>query len=382
MIIKKIGLSFLLFFYFSLILAGQVKAVVNPLDYSNNKAGIHILDPNEVEKIADLVNGNGGDWGYVTVPLRDDDRDRLKWQRFMDRCKEFHLIPIVRLATVMTAKGWERPNLYQSIDFANFLNDLDWPTKNRYVIVYNEPNHATEWGGQVEPADYAWILKYTAQIFKVRNEDFFILPAGLDAAAPNGNGHLQLYNFINQMVWAESNVFDYIDGWTSHSYPNPGFSGTPLETHSQSIVSFRHESAFVKQFNPKDLPVFITETGWQDKAVGEQQTASFYEIAFNQIWSDEKIVAITPFLFQAGEGPFAAFSFLKQDGSGKVYYQTWKNLAKNKGNPQLAEEDKIAQVLGVKNKPENNNKTGGCQQKYFSLPVEKWREIFSWIKKF
>jgi hypothetical protein len=350
-------------------------AIVNPLDKPNNKIGIHILDPNEVEKVAPLVNSNGGDWGWVTVVLRDDDKDRVKWQRFMDNCLRLHLVPIVRIATVMTQQGWEEPNLNQSIDFANFLTDIVWPTKNRYVVIYNEPNHASEWGGQVDPAAYAHILKYTSQIFKVRNADFFILPAGLDAAAADGKNSQNLYTFLNQMINNEPDVFQFIDGWTTHAYANPGFSGNPNDSSRQSIVSYRWETVYVQTLSGRSLPVFITEAGWEDKKVGEGNVGSFYRIAFTTVWQDSNIVAVTPFLLDA-QGPFSSFSFIRQDGSEKPAYQAVKNLAKVKGEPLMAPKTNLIAVEPVLGAQTASPSVSIPQT---NLPTEEWQKILLWL---
>lgn len=373
---------FLLLFFLLFLLAVFLKpafAIVDPLLTENNRVGIHILDPNEVDKVVDLVNGDNGEWGYVTVPIRDDDRDRFKWQRFMDKCREFKLIPIIRIATVMKPGGWESPTLLQSLDFANFLNGLDWPARNRYIIVYNEPNHASEWDGYVDPFSYAKILKYTSQIFKIRNEDFFILPGGLDAAAPDGKNHLSIYNFINQMIASEPDVFDYIDGWASHAYPNPAFSGSPADVHSHSIVSYRHEIAYLKNFTDKDFPIFITETGWKDNIIGEDKSALYYKVAFERVWNEDNIVAVTPFLFQAGSGPFTPFSFIRQNGEQKLAYAAVKDISKVKGKPELSANSELGKILGMKEHSENNTNDDSYQPKFFLLSSEKWHKILRWF---
>src|SRR4030067_3611659 len=68
----------------------------------NNKFGIHLAQPHldELEKTKELVNSNGGDWGYVTLVIQENDRDKNKWQEVFDRMRQLHLIPIIRLATV------------------------------------------------------------------------------------------------------------------------------------------------------------------------------------------------------------------------------------------------------------------------------------------
>ena len=364
-------------FFFSPSICG---AIYDPLSASNNKVGIHILNPNEIDRAADLVNSSGGDWGYITVPLRADDRDREKWLKFFQACKEKHLIPIIRLATVMNSHGWKQPDLYDSLDTANFLNDMPWSTKNRYIVVYNEPNHGEEWGGVVDPADYARILKYTSLIFKQRNPDFFILPAGFDAAAPsNLPAHESLYNFVYKMYSFHPDIFEHIDGWTSHSYPNPGFSGSPAEGHKMSISSFNHELNFLGRFTNKKLPVFITETGWNQEKLGEEKTANFFQQAFNNIWSNNRVVAVTPFLLMAGQGSFKKFSFLKPDGSESKVYFTLKNMNKLSGEPILEEETLFAQILGTEDYHQETTSEFQGFTRELNLSLEKWKKILSWL---
>ena len=45
------------------------------------------------------------------------------------------------------------------VDFANFLGELNWPIENRYIVLFNEVNRSTEWGGDVDPEKYASIIK-------------------------------------------------------------------------------------------------------------------------------------------------------------------------------------------------------------------------------
>jgi len=64
-----------------LISSTNIKAAENPLSVPNNSFGIHILDENDLEDAAKLVNSGGGDWGYVTFVIRSDERDSKRWQK-------------------------------------------------------------------------------------------------------------------------------------------------------------------------------------------------------------------------------------------------------------------------------------------------------------
>lgn len=318
----------------------------DPFAVANNKIGIHILDPSELPQAAQLVNSNGGDWGYVTIPIQSGDENLTKWQNFMDECKKYHVIPIIRLATqddYFNTQVWRTPNDYDIMDFANFLNSLDWPTTNRYIIVYNEVNRADEWGGNVDPASYAQLLSFAVTIFKTFSQNFFIISAGLDNAAPDqGTTYIDEYTFMREMNQAVPGIFNQVDGMASHSYPNPGFSQAPDPTSQMGVGSFIHERQLIKSMSSKNLPVFITETGWSAQSVPASTIVQYYDQTFKTIWNDPDIVAITPFLLNAGAGPFAQFSFLTASGGQTPQYQYFYNMTKIKGLPSIPTNEVLA----------------------------------------
>ncbi len=320
-------------------------AVENPLSVPNNKFGIHILFPSEIHEAASLVNSKGGDWGYVTIPIQTADKDLEKWQKFMDDAGSLHVIPLVRLATegdYFNTKVWRKPTAEDVLDFANFLSSLRWPTKNRYIIVFNEVNRADEWGGNPNPSEYAGILRYASDLFKSKNPDFFIISAGLDnAAATIPQVAINEYEFIETMVVSFPDVFEQVDGLGSHSYPNPAFSQPPTKQDRVSIATFQHENQLLKSLINKELPVFITETGWSKKNLSDGTIENYYREAFSSVWNDSSIVAITPFLFRANMGPFVEFSFLLENGSPSSQYTVLKDMQKIKGTPSL-----LPEILG------------------------------------
>ncbi len=313
-------------------LISHVHAIENPTTISNNKFGIHILNTSELDKAAELVNSSGGDWGYVTIPIQPTDRDKDKWQTFMHEAKSKHLIPILRITTIPFGGTWQAGANTDLVDFANFLNDLDWPVKNRYVIIFNEVNRNTEWGGEVEPSKYAKILKNARTIFKERSDDFFILGAALDDALPRSSTSMRAQDYLKAMMTEDPAIWSYVDGWNSHSYSNPGFSAPPTTKGWTSITSYKTEMAYVK-IAPK--PVFITETGWSNSQLGEDKRAGYLATAMATWQQDNNIVAVTPFLLTAGAGAFTQFSFTTPDGSPTASYATYRSFAKAVGQPTV-----------------------------------------------
>jgi hypothetical protein len=248
-----------------------------------------------------------------------------------------HLIPIVRLATTgdyFIQGSWSEPSDYDILDFANFLNSLNWPTKNHYVVIFNEPNRGDEWGGTPDPTAYAQILDYATKIFKQTNPNFFVISAGLDNGAANIPGQaIDEFSFMQEMNDAVPGIFAEIDGLGSHSYPNPGFAATPSD-YRMGIYSFYYQNQLVENLTGKKLPVFITETGWSSDKVTEATQADYYSDTFANYWSDPQVVAVTPFILRAGQGPYLQFAFLKNGGMTGVY-TSYKNFDKVKGEPQI-----------------------------------------------
>lgn len=356
----------------------RIYAVSNPGRVPNNKFGIHVLFPEELDLAAKLVNTSGGDWGYVTIPISSRDKDLLKWQKFMDEAKRLHLIPIIRLATYPVSDYWLKPTIFDPLDWANFLDSLDWPTKNRYVVVYNEPNRAQEWENDLNPEDYAKQLSWTIEALKNVNSDFFVINAGFDAAAPTNHVLMDEFQYLVRMNQSVPVIFKKIDGWTSHSYPNPNFSSSPSDTHRASIVGYKRELEFLKNnFGVAELPVFITETGWQQETLPEKLVVNHYLTAFTQIWTDKNLIAVTPFLLTAGDGPFKKFSFTNERGEPGEVYKKIIQIPKIAGNPEkpIESSSDSSSVPSFKNEPKNQ-----AQKPSPSFPF--WKDIAKWFLHF
>jgi hypothetical protein len=315
-----------------------VKAIYDPFATPNNKVGIHILTEEDIPEAANLVNSQGGDWGYVTLVIREDERDYGRWKTFFHNLKTSRLIPIVRLATTTKGSNWKIPEKSAPEEWADFLNKLDWPTQNRYVLIYNEPNHAKEWGGEINPAEYAQTLNNFISVLKWKNDDFFALPAGLDLAAPNSLDTQNSLTYMREMEKEIPGIFSRLDGWTSHSYPNPGFSGSPNDTGKMSIRGYEWELSTLKnEFGvEKTLPVFITETGWaKSDKLSPETIAKYYQTAFSDVWNNHQIAAITPFLLRYDDEPFSPFSFIIPKAEAAYYpqYDVIQQLEKVSAHP-------------------------------------------------
>ncbi len=334
-----------LFLFPFLIIASPLQALERP----NNIYGIHLAQPHseDLKKAAELVNSNGGDWGYVTLVLQENDRNQEKWQAIFNQLRSLHLIPIIRLATKPQGEVWLRPNDVDADGWVSFLESLNWVVKNRYIVLFNEPNHGQEWGGQADPESYGKVALSFAKKLKEKNSDYFVMLAGFDASAPHQPPRFWDEEiFLNELFknLAPEEFEKYFDGWTSHSYPNPNFSSPPSNFGRISLTTYRWELQLLKNLGiKKELPVFITETGWKRTNLSEITIANYLQIAYQQIWANDSLVkAVTPFILNYQSEPFLDFSWQKfQSKDFYQYYYYLQTLPKIKGEPEQKEAGKL-----------------------------------------
>lgn len=319
------------------------------IGYQNNKVGIYIYaEVNDFVKLADeLVNSNGGEWGYVLIPYNVKDYNSDRWGKLFQRLSEKKLIPIIQL--------WDLDLDVDKVDgqiqkSAEFLDSLQWPIQNRYVSVYNEPNDSKFWKGKTNPEEYAIILEKTINTFKALDSDFFMMNGAMNASARSGGDYIDAREFMRRMNNQVPGIFNRLDGWASHPYPQPNFSGSPSATGRDSIRAYEWELNILKndfKVDISDLPVFITETGWTHREsefedgnsngykFNKYQVADNMKYAFEKVWlPDDRVVAITPFTIRYGK-PFDHFSWVTTNNGPYPQFEAVQSIKKVKGNPPV-----------------------------------------------
>jgi hypothetical protein len=305
----------------------------------NNKFGLYVYPDNEkfLELANNMVNSSSGDWGYVLLPYNVRDTDRRKWERVFYLLNKWHLIPVVQLWNVDPLDYENQTN-----DAAAFMNSFAWPIKQRYISAYNEPNDANFWYGRVDAAEYARILDYTIDTFKSANEDFFMMNGALNSSAATTYTSLDALEYMRLMDLEVDGIFEKLDGWASHSYPQPNFSGSPYDEGRWSIKAYAEELGFLESFfGVTDLPVFITETGWahdvgrdfDNSYLPISTVAEYMRIAYEQVWlPDDRVMAVMPFTIWY-ESPVDHFAWIDSRWIPYEQYQEVKSMEKIAGNP-------------------------------------------------
>ena len=109
------------------------------------------------------------------------------------------------------------------------------------------------WGSGCK--NYAEVSLEFAKKLKEKNKDFFVMLAGFDASAPSWMpGMEDEETFLRQIIQGPSegqslsasqslrtDLISLIDGLSSHSYPNPGFSGRPYAVGRGTVRTYEWE---------------------------------------------------------------------------------------------------------------------------------------------
>lgn len=317
----------------------------------NNKIGMYVHNKTEdITAAAKLVNSNGGKWGYVLLTMEVNDRNVSNWQSMFDAASKAKLIPIVQLFNNNICN----PDKLDFKGLAETLNKVKWPSKNRYISVFNEINAKDYWCQRLAPEEYAKSLNNAIKAFKAKSEDFFIMPGAFNSSARTQDRYLSEDTYLIRMNQAVPGIFKKIDGWATHSYPQPNFSGDINNlpagySDRDTIINYRWEMQLLKNnFGVSGLPIFITETGWlhregQDKCEQYSQsgllsantTSARFKDAFLNYWmKDPRIVAITPFIFRSDDPCAEGFAWQKKDGAWYPQAQMLMNIPKTAGTSQ------------------------------------------------
>ncbi len=311
----------------SVLMAPQLASADSPAA----KMGIHIMHPRELDSALELLRSEDARredaWVYVTVPvtLQDLESGQGEWETFFKQAEDKKVIPLVRLMTKFEDEAWQVPTKKNIVDQIAFLQQFEWPTDQKHIIIFNEVNHSGEWGGVIDPAEYARTLVFASQWARTEEDGFVVLPAAMDLATPNTGKSMEAFAYWNAALREEPELFSYIDAWNSHSYPNPAFSAPPTARGKNTLRGFEYELAYLADHDQQDLPVYITETGWRNTPALEWRLTQYYEYAMDHIWSNPQVKAVTPFVLSGDPGPFAEFAFLDREGKPTAQYLAFKN---------------------------------------------------------
>ena len=220
--------------------------------------------------------------------LAEDWQNPARIQRVLDDANQFHLIPIIRLGTRMEGNMWVKPGPMEPAEWKKFFSQLTWHTPAVYLEVGNEMNLGFEWGGDVNPREYARYLESFINTFADQRDRFKILNGAMDLSNRTVPGvMMDDFEYLAAMREEVPDIFSRLDGWATnpyHFFEDRGIRYT-YRGYSQEL-----------DFIGVDLPVFVMESyiGFVDDPV---KIAEYYQRAFSHWMSDPRVVAATPHFY-------------------------------------------------------------------------------------
>jgi hypothetical protein len=283
-----------------LVTLGEPQTVVtrNPL------AGVHTLFVNEVEEwkiqrgLA-MIREMGAPWVVEFLPwaYMEPRKGQYNWEsaeRIVRHAERQGLQLIARLGFV---PDWARPDPNAQAttftyldrdryaDFAEFAAAFAAHFKGRihHIIVWNEPNLTGEWGMRpVDPAGYVEMLRVVYPAIKQANSDVVVLAGALaPTLEPPGSAQglndliylEELYKALQSRIQnTESKIQNPkskiagrpYDAWAVHTY---GRTAPHDEPPAPDRINFRRAELLreiMVRNGDEDVPVYITESGWND----------------------------------------------------------------------------------------------------------------------
>lgn len=331
------------------------------LAWPNNKVGVYAYaEQKSLDSAAKLVNSNGGDWGYVLIPynINEINKDQVRvWNEKMAMMCQKHLLPIVQLFN-----SGKIPTVEQTKKTAEFLSQLNWPVKTKFITVYNETNAAEYWDHKIDPEGYADVLSLTIDELKKHDKNFFIMNGAFNTSAVKekittdlgvNTEYMEASEYMARMNAQVPGIFKKLDGWAAHCYPNPHYLGKPLdirpadrpefEQYRGTMRSYLYDLKLLETFGASHLPVFITETGWphaegtdyKNEYLPAKTVAEYYKTIFEEVYlKDDRVVAVTPFIVSL-DGGIDNFAFIDKNNKQFPQFDSVLNVKKIAGRPPL-----------------------------------------------
>lgn len=247
------------------------------------KAGVHtrlsgVADQRFVSTQLDLVHELGAHWivelfpWAYAQPRSAYGYDWSGFDRIVDQAQRRGVKIIARLDIV---PAWARPKnstdrlLLPSAyaDYRAYVVAFVTRYHNRgvtHVVIWNEPNLRFEWGGRTpDPEAYATLVRQVAPAVKAAAPAVQILAGGLSPGDSLGDqGEVRMGDQVyTERFFAAGGGTD-IDGWAVHAY---GAQRPPNDLPKWSVVNLRRvELVYALVARYRELPMYITESGWND----------------------------------------------------------------------------------------------------------------------
>jgi hypothetical protein len=237
----------------------------------------------KIQRTFELVHEMGADTAveFFPWPYIEYEKGRYNWAHSDQIVEHAHAQGLTLIARIGMVPGWARPLTPDGTpepslnyltpdaypDFADFVEVFAarYAEDIPIIIIWNEPNLAFEWGFQpVEASRYVDLLRVAYPAAHRGNPEVIVLAGALaPTLEPVGSPHgMNDIDYLTQLY--EAGFKGLYDGIAMHSY---GFKFPPDSDPAPEVLNFRRIEllhAIMVQHGDGEVPVYITESGWND----------------------------------------------------------------------------------------------------------------------
>lgn len=319
----------------------------------NPKMGIHTrltdeVEPWKIKYTLQLVREMGAPWmvEYFPWAYAEPLPGIFDWRHSDTVIEHAHRQGLTVIARLGFVPPWARPadsaTSYllpeRYSDFGDYVYAFAkrYRGKVDYLIIWNEPNLALEWGFRpIDPAGYTDLLRVAYRRAKEANPDVQILGGALapTLAPPGDEFGMSDTGYLQAML--DAGAGEVMDGLAAHAY---GWVYPPDDPPAPEVVNFRrvellHQILAANGYG--DMPIHITEAGWNDhprwtRAVKPGQRIEYtiraYQLAQQWDWLDS--VSMWAFRYPRPAQTYQDyFTFVTPDFTPKPIYDAVKAYA-------------------------------------------------------
>ncbi len=252
------------------------------VETANPKVGVHTRLTDEVEewkikRTWEMVREMGAPWAVEYFPwaYSEPSPGRYDWTHsdmVVEHAARQGIALVARLGFV---PEWARPKETSPLyiederfdDFGRFAAAFAerYAGTVRYIVIWNEPNLALEWGYQPpDPARYVEMLRTVYPLVKQANPEVQVLGGALapTLAPPGSDQGINDLTFLRAMY--EAGAAPYFDLLAVHAY---GWHAAPDDPADPEAINFRRTELLRRimvEQGDGAKQVMITEGGWND----------------------------------------------------------------------------------------------------------------------
>jgi hypothetical protein len=324
----------------------------------NAKLGVHTrltdeVEPRKVKRTLEMVREMGAPWivEYFPWSYIEPAPGVYDWTHadlVVDHANRQGLAVIARLGLV---PEWARPRESPASllprerydDFGDFVYAFVEHFRGRldYIIIWNEPNLALEWGFQpIDPEGYVELLQVAYQRARAADPEVQVLGGALapTLAPPGSEWGMDDLEYLRRMYAAGAS--DYFDVLAVHAY---GWVYPADDPPDPSVVNFRRTELvrrLMVEQGDGHKPIMITEGGWNDhprwtRAVKPAQRIQYTLRAYELVegWDWCQAAAMWAFRYPwAAQNYLDYFTFVSPDFEPKPIYLEVQRYATGGGD--------------------------------------------------